>query len=171
MAIEQLIFGNLLTNEDYGRKVIPFLKEEYFQDYSDKLAFNLVDEYVKKYNTFPTKEALIIDLSNVTTGSSDPEAFNTISFTKGFPSSSSQGVVRSTSLSWNASTNATRYEIEYEGSNDNFNWTTVQTFAASPYTTSTSQTAQWGSPQPAGGYGYYYFMIWEQMNIMIICLI
>ena len=64
MAIEQLIFGNLLTNEDYGRKVIPFLKEEYFQDYSDKLTFNLVDDYVKKYNTFPTKEALIIDLSN-----------------------------------------------------------------------------------------------------------
>jgi len=87
-----------------------------------------------------------------------PQPFNTISFTKGFPSSSSQGVVRSTSLSWNASTNATRYEIEYEGSNDNFNWTTVQTFAASPYTTSTSQTAQWGSPQPTGGYGYYYFM-------------
>ena len=44
MAIEQLIFGNLLTNEAYGRKVIPFLKEEYFQDYSDKLTFNLVDE-------------------------------------------------------------------------------------------------------------------------------
>jgi hypothetical protein len=64
MAIEQLIFCNLLTNEDYGRKVIPFLREEYFQDYSDKLTFNLVDEYVKKYNTFPTKEALIIDLSN-----------------------------------------------------------------------------------------------------------
>jgi hypothetical protein len=107
------------------------------------------------YSGYPGIEAY---LSNVTTGSSDPEAFNTISFTKGFPSSSSQGVVRSTSLSWNASTNATRYEIEYEGSNDNFNWTTVQTFAASPYTTSTSQTAQWGSPQPAGGYGYYYFM-------------
>jgi len=64
MAIEQLIFSNLLTNEDYGRKVIPFLKEEYFQDYSDKLTFNIVDEYIKKYNTFPTKEALIIDLSN-----------------------------------------------------------------------------------------------------------
>lgn len=107
------------------------------------------------YSGYPGIEAY---LSNVITGSSDPEAFTTISFTKGFPSSSSQGVVRSTSLSWNASTNATRYEIEYEGSNDNFNWTTVQTFGASPYTTSTSQTAQWGSPQPVGGYGYYYFM-------------
>ena len=87
-----------------------------------------------------------------------PQPFNTIAFTKGFPSSSSQGVIRSTALSWNASTNATRYEIEYEGSNDNVNWTNVQTFAASPYTTSTSQSAQWGSPQPSGGYPYYYFM-------------
>jgi hypothetical protein len=107
------------------------------------------------YSGYPGIEAF---LSNVTTGSSDPEAFTTISFTKGFPSSSSQGVVRSTALSWNASTNATRYEIEYEGSNDNFNWTNVQTFSASPYTTSTSQSASWGSPQPVGGYGYYYFM-------------
>jgi|688.fasta_scaffold104886_5 hypothetical protein len=107
------------------------------------------------YSGYPGIEAF---LSNVTTGSSDPEAFTTISFTKGFPSSSSQGVVRSTALSWNASTNATRYEIEYEGSNDNSNWTNVQTFSASPYTTSTSQSASWGSPQPVGGYGYYYFM-------------
>jgi len=107
------------------------------------------------YSGYPGIEA---SLSNVTTGSSDPEAFTTISFTKGFPSSSSQGVVRSTALSWNASTNATRYEIEYEGSNDNYNWTNVQTFGQSPYTTSTSQSASWGSPQPVGGYGYYYFM-------------
>lgn len=100
--------------------------------------------------------------SNVASGqtlaAAEPQPFNTIAFTKGFPSSGSQGIVRSTALSWNASTNATRYEIEYEGSNDNVNWTTVQTFAASPYTNSTSQSASWGSPQPVGGYGYYYFM-------------
>jgi uncharacterized repeat protein (TIGR02543 family) len=107
------------------------------------------------YSGYPGIEAYLL---NVTTGSADPEAFTTISFTKGFPSSSSQGIVRSTALSWNNSTNATRYEIEYEGSNDNVNWTNVQTFAASPYTTSTSQSASWGSPQPSGGYPYYYFM-------------
>jgi hypothetical protein len=88
----------------------------------------------------------------------DPQAFNTISFTKNFPSSGSGGIVRTTSLSWNASTNATRYEIEYEGSNNNVNWTNVQTFLQSSYTSSTSQSASWGSPQPVGGYGYYYFM-------------
>lgn len=87
-----------------------------------------------------------------------PQAFSTVSFVKNHPSSGSGGVVRTTSLSWNASTNATRYQIEYEGSNDNSNWTNVQTFASSSYTTSTSQSSSWGSPQPVGGYGYYYFM-------------
>ena len=87
-----------------------------------------------------------------------PQAFSTVSFVKNHPTGGSGGVVRTTSLSWNASTNATRYEIEYEGSNDNSTWTTVQSFAASPYTSSTSQSVSWGSPKPAGGFDYYYFM-------------
>lgn len=64
MAIEQVIFNNLIYNEDYARKVIPFLKEEYFSEYSDKIVFELIDTYIKKYNSFPSKEALFIDLSN-----------------------------------------------------------------------------------------------------------
>ena len=88
----------------------------------------------------------------------DPQAFSTISYVKNFPSSSSGGVVRTTSLSWNASTNATRYEIEYEGSYNNSTWTTVQSFAASAYTSSTSQSVSWGSPIPAGGFDYYTYM-------------
>ena len=62
--IENLIFSNLVNNEEYGRKVIPFLKEEYFSSYSDKILFNLIWDYMKEYNTFPSKEALAIDLSN-----------------------------------------------------------------------------------------------------------
>jgi len=61
---EQVILSQLLFNEEYGRKTIPFLKEEYFHAPADKLAFVLIDRYVKKYNSFPTKEALLIDLSN-----------------------------------------------------------------------------------------------------------
>ncbi len=64
MAIEQVIFSNLVFNEEYARKVIPFLKEEYFSDYSNKVIFNLIDNYVKEYNAFPSVEALAIDLSN-----------------------------------------------------------------------------------------------------------
>lgn len=106
-------------------------------------------------------------LANVKAGSSDPQAFTTVSFTKGTPSSSSQGVLRSTTLNWNHSTNSTRYEILYEGkTNSTDAWTTVQTFSASPYqaavTTSPiptqTQTKQWGSPVPSGGFAYYNFM-------------
>jgi archaellum biogenesis ATPase FlaH len=64
MAVEKIIFSNLVFNESYARKVIPFLKEEYFSDYSDKVVFKLIDNYIKKYNSFPSKEALAIDLSN-----------------------------------------------------------------------------------------------------------
>jgi replicative DNA helicase len=64
MAFEQVIFSNLIFNEEYARKVIPFLKEEYFVDYTDKTLFKLIDSYSKKYNSFPSKEALVIDLTN-----------------------------------------------------------------------------------------------------------
>lgn len=64
MKIENLIFGNLITKESYGRKVIPFLKPEYFQDRVDRSVFLLIDDYVKRYNKFPTKEAMLIDLAD-----------------------------------------------------------------------------------------------------------
>jgi archaellum biogenesis ATPase FlaH len=64
MSIEQVIFNNLINNEDYGRKVIPFLKIEYFQTKNDQVIFELINNYVTSYNAFPTKEVLMIDLSN-----------------------------------------------------------------------------------------------------------
>jgi archaellum biogenesis ATPase FlaH len=64
MAIETTILSNLVFNEGYGRKVIPFLKEEYFTNQPDKTVYRLIQEYVNKYNAFPSKEALAIDLSN-----------------------------------------------------------------------------------------------------------
>lgn len=64
MAFEKTVFGNLINREDYGRKVIPFLKTDYFQDVSDRVLFELIESYVHKFNRFPTKEALLIDLSN-----------------------------------------------------------------------------------------------------------
>ena len=64
MGIENIVLNNLLFNEEYTRKVLPFLKEDYFSDFSDKIIFELIDSYIKKYNSFPSKEALLIDLSN-----------------------------------------------------------------------------------------------------------
>ena len=72
MRIENVIFGNLVNNEEYARKVIPFLKSDYFTDNVDRTIFELVESYVAKYNTFPSKEALSIDLGN-RTGLSDDQ--------------------------------------------------------------------------------------------------
>lgn len=66
MAIETTIFSNLIFNEEYARKVIPFLKGEYFSDPKDRITFQIIDEYVAKYNALPSKEAMAIDLSNKT---------------------------------------------------------------------------------------------------------
>jgi len=62
--IEKLILSNLLCNEEYGRKAIPFLKSEYFQERKLKAVFDGIDAFVKHYNKFPTKEALVIELDN-----------------------------------------------------------------------------------------------------------
>lgn len=62
--MEKSILSHLVYNEKYGRKVLPFLKEEYFQDHADKILFGMINDYVQKYSAFPTKEALFIELSN-----------------------------------------------------------------------------------------------------------
>lgn len=66
MKIEEIIFGNVLYRESYARKVIPFLRPEYFQDKVEKTVFELINDYVQKYNQFPTKEALLIDVHSKT---------------------------------------------------------------------------------------------------------
>lgn len=72
MRIENVIFGNLIHNEDYARKVIPFLDEDYFSDIADRKVFTLIKDYVDKYNSFPTKSALDIELNEVS-GLSDEQ--------------------------------------------------------------------------------------------------
>lgn len=64
MNIESVIFNNLLSNEEYGRKVIPFLKTEYFMDHIDRVIFDTIHQYVTKYNSFPSREAILIDIGN-----------------------------------------------------------------------------------------------------------
>jgi replicative DNA helicase len=61
MNFEKVIFTNLINREDFGRKVIPFLKSEYFQDRIDRTVFELIEDYVHKYNKFPSTETLHID--------------------------------------------------------------------------------------------------------------
>ena len=62
--LENTILRNLLTNEKYTRKVLPFLKESYFTQDAEKIVFEQIRSYVDKYNNIPTKEALVIDLGD-----------------------------------------------------------------------------------------------------------
>ncbi len=59
--IEQTILRNLLTDEKYMRKVLPFIKPDYFQGVYRTL-FKEAGKYVGKYNKLPTSETLIIEL-------------------------------------------------------------------------------------------------------------
>ena len=69
MRIEQTILKNLIQNESFARKVIPFLKSEYFTDSSEQLIFTLTKEYFDQYTKNPTTEALLINLDKVTSSS------------------------------------------------------------------------------------------------------
>ena len=62
--IEQTILSHLVFNEAFARKVLPFLKPEYFHNHNDRAVFGLIDDYVKKYNNTPSKEVLHIELGN-----------------------------------------------------------------------------------------------------------
>jgi len=45
MKIETTILKNLLQNEDYARKVLPFLKDDYFTENSDKIIYNQINNF------------------------------------------------------------------------------------------------------------------------------
>ena len=60
--IEFLVLKNLVHNEEYLRKVLPFLKEEYFEDTKYKVIFDEISSFVTEYNEVPTKEILSIEV-------------------------------------------------------------------------------------------------------------
>jgi replicative DNA helicase len=64
--IELLILKNLIYNDEYIRKILPYLKSDYFQDYSQKIVFEEIQDFFSSYNKLPTKEALEIEVENRT---------------------------------------------------------------------------------------------------------
>ena len=62
--IETTALKNLIHNEEYCRKVLPFIKEEYFTDRLEKLLFSEISKFVIKYNNLPTKESLSIEINS-----------------------------------------------------------------------------------------------------------
>ena len=59
--VEFLILRNLLHNEEYVRKVIPFIKADYFENYNEKVVFEEIIKFVEQYNQPATKEGLCIE--------------------------------------------------------------------------------------------------------------
>jgi archaellum biogenesis ATPase FlaH len=62
--IEAKILSNLIYNEPYTRKVIPFIKETYFELLSEKIIFEEIHKFIMKYDDVPSKSVLNIEIEN-----------------------------------------------------------------------------------------------------------
>ena len=60
--VEILILRNLLYNEEYLRKVIPFIKADYYEDSNQRIVFEEIEKFVHEYNQPATKEVLCIEV-------------------------------------------------------------------------------------------------------------
>ena len=60
--LEQTILKNLIQNEEFTRKTLPYIKSEFFSERDEEFLFKQIREYFLKYQTPPTPEALIIDI-------------------------------------------------------------------------------------------------------------
>lgn len=61
--LEQIILKNLIYNENYTRKVLPFIRSDYFADDAERVVFKEVFDFTNKYKNLPTHEALVINLT------------------------------------------------------------------------------------------------------------
>lgn len=59
-----MILRELIHNDDYARKVLPFIKVEYFQDRNEKVIYSEISSFINQYNNLPTQEALAISIGN-----------------------------------------------------------------------------------------------------------
>lgn len=63
-SIENLILHNLQHNEDYARKVFPYLKDEYFHNNAEKQYFIILNDYFQKYNALPSFDVVSVEIQN-----------------------------------------------------------------------------------------------------------
>jgi len=69
--VETTILKNLIFNDEYSRKVLPFINKEYFESYHEKVIFEETEKFIVQYNNLPTKEAIIIESEKRTDISDD----------------------------------------------------------------------------------------------------
>src|SRR5210317_2033578 len=61
---ELVILRHLLNDEDFARRILPYLKSEYFHDRLEKTVYQEIDKFINKYNSLPTKEALTLEMDS-----------------------------------------------------------------------------------------------------------
>ena len=62
MQIDTIVLSKLILDEEYCRKVLPFIKQEYFEDYTLKVIFDEISTYVDKYEGLPEATAIAIGI-------------------------------------------------------------------------------------------------------------
>ena len=65
MSVENTILAHLIHNETYARKVLPFIKTEYFADHANRVIYQTLYSYIDRYNSVPSKEAIAIDVEKI----------------------------------------------------------------------------------------------------------
>lgn len=65
MNFESVLLNNLVFNEEFARKTLPFLSNEYFHDKADKAVFELVDKHFLNFNQSPSPRALLVELADM----------------------------------------------------------------------------------------------------------
>ena len=63
-SLEKTILTNLVTNDEFSRKVIPFIREEYFADRVERKIFEVIQDFIQKYHQTPTKDAVSIGIND-----------------------------------------------------------------------------------------------------------
>ena len=61
--LEKVILRNLIHCEEYTRKVLPFIKADYFSDHTEKVLFKEIFAFIDEYKNLPTHEALVININ------------------------------------------------------------------------------------------------------------
>jgi replicative DNA helicase len=69
--LEVIVLKNLVHNEKFCRKVLPFIKPEYFESHEERVVFDEVNKYVQQYQTQPPLNAIAIECERRTDLSSD----------------------------------------------------------------------------------------------------
>ena len=64
--IETTILRSLAYHDEYSRKVLPFIRVEYFTDYTEKVVFEEICKFIFKYNKLPNEEILRVEVDNRT---------------------------------------------------------------------------------------------------------